>query len=204
MKIKICGITNIEDAQLCSTLGADALGFIFYKKSKRYISPKEAKKIISQLPPFVLKVGVFVNEKPFRINEISKEVKLHLVQLHGEETQKDIDIIDLPVVKAFRINEKFNFQKLEEFKNCSYLFDSFDESEYGGTGKKFVWKNIPDEIKTKIILAGGITSDDLKIVLTEINPYAIDVSSSIESKPGKKDHKKLKLLFEKINELRNL
>ena len=191
MKIKICGITNIDDAHLCSNLGADAIGFIFYKKSKRYIEPQKASEIIKQLPPFIIKVGVFVNENPQTINEISKEAKLNLVQLHGEETQKDIDIINLPVVKALRVDNNFNYSTLNNYKNCSFLLDSFDEKEYGGTGKKFMWQNIPEEIKTKIVLAGGIVQKDLEYIFNKIKPYAIDVSSSLEVYPGKKDEQKV-------------
>jgi phosphoribosylanthranilate isomerase len=196
MKIKVCGITNIEDAQLCCNLGADAIGFIFYEKSKRYIAPEKVKKIIKQLPPFVIKVGVFVNEKPEVINRITKDTKLNLVQLHGEETAGDIYIIDLPVIKAFRINDNFDFSLLSNYKNCSFLLDAFDINEYGGTGKKFLWNNIPNEIKNKIILAGGIKKEDLRLIFRDIKPYAIDVSSSLELKPGEKDKEKVKLFFD--------
>ena len=201
MKIKVCGITNIEDAQLCSNLGADAIGFIFYKKSKRYIEPEKAYEIIKRLPPFVIKVGVFVNEKSQTINEISKNIKLNMVQLHGEETQNDIDKINLPVIKAFRVTNNFNYLKLNEYKNCSFLLDSFDKDEYGGTGKKFMWQNIPTEIRKKIILAGGISPRDLKYIFDEVKPYAVDVSSSLEVKPGKKDKAILKKFFKIYNEL---
>ncbi len=199
MKIKICGITNIDDAQLCCNLGADAIGFIFYKKSKRYIEPQKAFEIIKQLPPFIIKVGVFVNENPQTINELSKEAKLNLVQLHGEETQKDIDIITLPVVKALRVGNNFNYSILNNYKNCSFLLDSFDEKEYGGTGKKFMWQSIPEEIKTKIVLAGGIVQKDLEYIFNKIKPYAIDVSSSLEVYPGKKDEQKTIDFFNEFN-----
>ncbi len=195
MKIKICGITNLEDAMLCSDLGADAIGFIFYKKSKRYILPEAVANIIRQLPPFLTKVGVFVNENPNVINAISKKIKLNLIQLHGEESAEDIDIIELPVIKAFRVNQKFNYSKLKEYKNCSFLLDAYDEKEYGGTGKQFAWDKIPKHLRNKIILAGGITKDDLKYIKDKIKPYAIDVSSSLEIKPGKKDKQKLELFF---------
>ncbi|MEE9431446.1 MAG: phosphoribosylanthranilate isomerase [Melioribacteraceae bacterium] len=202
MKVKICGITNIEDAMLCSNLGADAIGFIFYKKSKRYIAPEKAKEIIKQLPIFLLKAGVFVNEQPEKINKIGKELKLNIVQLHGEEPPEDVDIVDLPVIKAFRVDETFDYRILLNYKNCSFLLDSFDEKEYGGTGKKFDWKNIPKELKQKIILAGGISIKNLEYIYKEITPYAIDASSSIESLPGKKDTTKLKDFLSELNRLR--
>ncbi len=115
MKIKICGITNIDDAKYCVDFGADALGFIFYRNSKRYIDPKIAKNIIEQLPPFISKVGVFVNEDTSVINKIAKEIKLSLVQLHGNESKDYISNINYPVIKAFRIDENFDFSQLENY-----------------------------------------------------------------------------------------
>lgn len=203
MKVKICGITNIEDAKLSHKLGADAIGFIFYKKSKRFIEPKDAKVIINQLPPFVFKVGVFVNESVEEINEIAKEVKLNFVQLHGEEPPEMIAQIELPVIKVFRVKDNFDFAVLSQYKNCSFLLDAFDEKEYGGTGQKFNWNKIPIELQSKIILAGGVSAENIEKIYNEIKPYAIDVSSSVEIKPGKKDEIKLKELFKKIIELRN-
>lgn len=202
MKVKICGITNLEDAKLSYDLGADAIGFIFYQKSKRYIEPKEAKEIINQLPVFLQRVGVFVNESSKEINKIAKEIKLNLIQLHGEEPPEVIDDIELPVIKAFRVNENFDYSILSKYKNCSFLLDTFNENEYGGTGQQFNWRKIPSELKGKIILAGGISENNVGPIYKEINPYAIDVSSSIEIEPGKKDHKKLKQLFQKLYELR--
>lgn len=203
MKVKICGITNIEDAKLSHKFGADAIGFIFYKKSKRFIEPKDAKVIINQLPPFVFKVGVFVNESVEEINEIAKEVKLNFVQLHGEEPPEMIAQIELPVIKVFRVKDNFDFAVLSQYKNCSFLLDAFDEKEYGGTGQKFNWNKIPIELQSKIILAGGVSAENIEKIYNEIKPYAIDVSSSVEIKPGKKDEIKLKELFKKIIELRN-
>lgn len=202
MKVKICGITNLEDAKLSYDLGANAIGFIFYQKSKRYIEPKEAKEIINQLPVFLQRVGVFVNESSKEINKIAKEIKLNLIQLHGEEPPEVIDDIELPVIKAFRVNENFDYSILSKYKNCSFLLDTFNENEYGGTGQQFNWRKIPSELKGKIILAGGISENNVGSIYKEINPYAIDVSSSIEIEPGKKDHKKLKQLFQKLYELR--
>jgi phosphoribosylanthranilate isomerase len=203
MKVKICGITNIEDAKLSYELGADAIGFVFYKKSKRYIEPKKAKIIINQLPAILLKVGVFVNESVEEINKIAKKVKLNLIQLHGEEPPEMIADIDLPVVKAFRIKNNFDYAVLSQYKYCSFLFDAFDEKEYGGTGQIFNWNNIPEELKNKIILAGGVSINNIEQIYHEINPAAVDVSSSVEIEPGKKDEIKLKNLLNKIKELRN-
>jgi len=204
LKIKICGITNIKDAKNAVELGADAIGFIFYKKSKRYVDPEIVKSIISELPAFVMKVGVFVNEDPALVNNITKNIKLNAVQLHGDELPEYLSQINCPVIKAFRVDDNFDFKKLSLYKNCTYLLDSFDQKEYGGTGLKFDWNVIPREMSEKIILAGGISSENIEFIYNKILPYAIDVSSSVEIEPGIKDINKLKRLFEKYNELRKI
>lgn len=202
MKVKICGITNVEDAKLCSNLGADAIGFIFHKKSKRYVEPELVKKMISKLPPFLIKVGVFVNERSSTVNKIADYVKLNVVQLHGDELPEYLEKIKYPTIKAFRVNDDFNFENLNDYENHSFLLDSLHLKEYGGTGLKFDWDKIPNDIKNKIILAGGISEENIEKIYNEVCPYAIDVSSSVEIEPGKKDHNKLKSLFAKINEVR--
>ena len=127
VKVKICGITNLEDALLCEELGADAIGFIFYKQSKRYIDPKSAKEITRELLPFTLKVGVFVNEKIENIKSLSDLAGLNIVQLHGDETPNVISEINLPVIKAFRIKKGFDFNILNQFTNCSFLLDNLTD-----------------------------------------------------------------------------
>ena len=204
MKVKICGITNLDDALLAETLGASAVGFIFHKKSKRYISPENASEIINKLSPFTLKVGVFVNEETKAINKISSRIKLNVVQLHGDETQDIIEKIDLPVIKSFRINGVFDFAVLNNYKNVSFLFDSYSKEEYGGTGKNFNWDLIPTELKGNFILAGGITIDNIKEVFSKVKPKAIDISSSLEKSPGIKDHLKVKEFFKRFNSIRSL
>ncbi len=203
MKVKICGITNIEDALLCESLGADALGFIFYKGSKRFVEPDDAGKIISELSPFTLKVGVFLNESSEEINKTAKEIKLNAVQLHGNENPDMTSKINLPAIKSFRINDGFDFSILKEYENVSYLFDTYSEKEYGGTGKTFNWELIPDELRSKIILSGGISVNNIEEIYNNIKPAAVDLSSSLESKPGKKDKEKVKEFFKKINNLRS-
>lgn len=203
MKVKICGITNIDDAKICTTLGADAVGFIFYKESKRYLSPEDAREIIKQLPPFISKVGVFVNEDVDIVNSIANRVGLNFVQLHGDETPEYLQKVNYPIIKAFRVDKDFDFTKLRDYDNCSFLLDSFHKEEYGGTGQKFGWEKIPNELRCKIILAGGVSSKNIDQIKNEINPYAIDISSSVEISPGIKDHEKLKQIFTKINDVRN-
>ena len=202
MKIKICGITNLEDAKYCVKLGADAIGFIFYKQSKRYVEPPSAKKIISELPPFINKVGVFVNEDEKTLNSIAKDLKMSLVQLHGEESPDYVSTINYPVIKSFRIDDKFDFSKMENYSNCSFLLDAFHQTEYGGTGLSFDWNKIPLNLRERVILAGGVSEENIELIHNQINPYAVDISSSVEIEPGKKDHKKLDRLFKIFNELR--
>lgn len=202
MKVKVCGITNIEDALLCEACGADALGFIFYENSKRYIKPEEAKEIIRILSPFTLKVGVFVNEPIDEINRLSSEIKLNAVQLTGEQSPDELSKIPLPVIKAFRVNAQFEFSNIEKYKNASYLLDTFSSDGYGGTGKNFNWEIIPDQIRNKIILAGGVSVDNIETIYKYIKPAAVDLSSSLEQVPGKKDKEKVMRFFEKFNSLR--
>jgi phosphoribosylanthranilate isomerase len=201
LKVKVCGITKIEDAIFCEKMGANALGFIFYKNSKRFIEPEDAKKIISKLSPFTVKVGVFVNNSPVEINAITGRLKLNLVQLHGDETPDVAKNIDLPVIKSFRINGEFDFGILNKFKDVSCLFDSYSEKEYGGTGKNFNWQLIPKELDGNFILAGGISESNVEEIFKKVKPKAIDVSSSLEKSPGIKNHKKVESFFQKINSL---
>jgi phosphoribosylanthranilate isomerase len=202
MKVKICGITNLEDALLCCELGTDALGFIFYEKSKRFIDYENAKEIISKLPSFVTKVGVFVDENVDVINEASRKIGLHIAQLHGSETPSDIDRIILPVIKSLRVNKEFDFSHPFFFKHCAILLDAYSDNQFGGTGTTFDWKLIPHELKHKIILAGGISAENIEEVYANIKPQAVDLSSSVEAYPGKKDEKKLREFFNKINQIR--
>jgi len=203
MKVKICGITNLEDAILCESQGADALGFIFYSKSKRYISPDEAAKIISRLSPFTAKVGVFVNETYESINNISTLLHLNAAQIHDEEYVPERKFINIPVIRAFRIKENFDFSVLNNSNNNYFLLDSYSQNEFGGTGKSFEWKLIPEQIKNKTILAGGISSSNIDYICNKIKPAAVDLSSSLEIQPGKKDKEKVKQFFNKFNKYRS-
>lgn len=198
MKIKICGITNLADALLCESYGADAIGFVFYVGSKRQIMPDEAAEIVRQLNPLTIKVGVFVDENPVLINQLVRDIGLNMVQLHGGETPEDISLINVPVIKAFRVNDNFDFTVLNHYSNSYLLLDSYKEEELGGTGKSFNWQMIPEQLKSKIILAGGINSDNIDLIFQQIKPQAIDVSSSLEQYPGKKDKQKVIQFFNKI------
>lgn len=201
MKVKVCGITNIDDAKLCIDCGADALGFIFYKKSKRYIEPDNAKKIIDKLSFFVSKVGVFVNENFENVNSTAKNIGLNAVQLHGDESLDYCEKINHPVIKAIRVDEKLN-ENLKKYSNYTILLDSKDNGEYGGTGKQFDWELIPEFYRDKIILAGGVSEENIDYIFNRIKPQAVDLSSSLEKAPGIKDHAKVKSFFKKLDMLK--
>ncbi len=203
MKIKICGITNLEDALLAEELGADAIGFIFYKPSKRFISTETAKLISEKLSSFTLKVGVFVNETEDEINKITEIAKLNLIQLHGDEKPEIIPKLILPSIKSFRINEEFDFSNIENYKCDNYLFDTFSQDEFGGTGNTFNWDLIPISLLHRSIIAGGVSENNIEEIFTKFKPHAVDVSSSIEESIGKKNHNKMKNLFKKINQIRS-
>lgn len=204
MKVKICGITNLKDALLAESLGADAIGFIFYKNSKRFISPFAAEEISKQLSPFTIKVGVFVNQSKEEIESITSKVRLNIIQLHGDESVEFCNSFNLPVIKAFRIKDNFDFSQIFNYKNTSILLDAFDENNFGGTGLPFKWDSIPSELNNKIILAGGISTENLEIIFSKIKPVAIDLVSSLEKSPGIKDENKMKKFFIKHNELRKI
>ena len=204
MEVKICGITNYKDALLCQDYGADAIGFIFYSKSKRYITPAKAASIINRLSPFIVKVGIFVNAKLSFVNETAELARINIVQLHGDEDENYYAGINLPVIKSFRIKDNFDFREVYKYKKVGYLLDSYSDNSYGGTGKKFNWDLIPGYLKDKIILSGGVSEKNIEYIFHSINPAAVDLSSSLESSPGKKDEKKVKAFFKKVNKLRYL
>jgi phosphoribosylanthranilate isomerase len=203
VRVKICGITNIEDAMLCSNSGADALGFIFYEKSKRYIKPEDAAGIISELPALFMKVGVFVNEDADKVNDIAKFSGLNIIQLHGDEDREYIEKITLPVIKTFRVDEAFDYGILNDYTHCHWLLDTYSSDGYGGTGKTFNWSSIPTAIRNRIILAGGIGVNNIIEIFSSVKPAAVDLSSSLESFPGKKDKNKVTEFMNMVKKLRD-
>jgi len=202
MRVKICGITNIDDALLCSDLGADALGFIFYNNSKRNISVINADEIINKLPSFISKVGVFVEQSPAEIKSIANNIGLTAIQLHNGNILLNPDEFPIRIIKALRIKPGFDFSTLQMNDKFQYLLDSYSENMPGGTGETFDWNLIPEEIKYNIILAGGISVNNIRYVFENIKPEAVDLSSSVESEPGRKDRNKLVDFFNIVNRLR--
>lgn len=201
IKVKICGITNIEDALLAADLGADALGFIF-AESPRQIDSEKARAIIHELPPFVKTVGVFVNEEPEKIKEIQLECGLDLVQLHGDESPEQCRNLMPYSIKSFRIKDETGIKGIDKYKGAvrAILLDTYQKGKAGGTGKTFDWSLAikVKEIGIPIILAGGLGPENIQEAIATVKPYAVDVSSSIEEKPGKKNPDRMKALFEKI------
>ena len=200
IRIKICGITNQEDALKAAELGAWALGFIFYKKSPRYISPYKAKKIIEELPPFISPVGVFVNQSEGALKDIADFCGIRTIQLHGEETPLSCRRLRAyKIIKAFRINEGFDFNDLPKFSVAAFLFDTHQDNAYGGSGKVFNWELLKN-LKTNkpVILSGGLNPDNIASALRAVHPYAVDVSSGVEKSPGKKDERLLQDFFSAI------
>lgn len=196
VKIKICGITNLEDALKIAKLKPDALGFVFYKQSPRYIKPKQAKKIIRQIPPSIKKVGIFVNEQANVIKNIAKSLKLDILQFHGNELPEFCKRFkNYKIIKSLRIKDKNSLKDLKRYHGLwAFLFDSYQKNLYGGTGKSFDWKILKGirPYCKNIFLSGGLNAKNVKEAIKLIKPHWVDVSSSVEIGPGKKDIRKVK------------
>lgn len=202
-KVKICGITNYEDAVAAMDFGADLLGFNFYSKSPRYIAPSEAADIINQLPGFIDIVGVFVNAPIEEIHNTKQICSLNWVQLHGDEDPEFCNSLrshDVKTMKAIRVKDKTDIERTKSFFTDAILLDAFNPKKYGGTGISFDW-NIIGHIGKRIFLAGGINPDNAATAV-KLGVYGIDVCSGVETSPRKKDHKKMKQLFDNIRYLR--
>ncbi len=194
VRVKICGITNVEDALAAVDAGADALGFIFFGGSPRFIEPAAAQAIIGGLPPFVSKVGVFVDETLENVQRISRLTGVSAVQLHGNEAPAFCAALAPAVIKAFRIKDRSSLSALGSYDRASFLLDSYVPGQPGGTGEKFSWE-LAVEAKSfgrPIILAGGLTPDNVTQAVEKTVPYAVDVSSGVEFAPGRKDHAKVR------------
>ena len=196
MRVKICGITNKEDAHNAVNAGASALGFVFYKPSPRYIEPKEALKIVNSLPPFVQSVALFVNETTDFINQVCKDSKMQLAQIIDDENIVDYENLEVKYLKVLRVKTKEDLINLE---NNYYLVDAFVE-EFGGAGKRLALEWFKDIDCSKFILAGGLSSENLK-ELNGFNFFAVDVSSAVEKQKGIKDREKMVEFVKAANEI---
>ena len=202
MFIKICGITNSDDAGYAISCGATALGFIFYPKSPRYIFPENAARIIDNLPRKIYKVGVFVDEPAEDVNVTAAGVGLTHVQLHGNEDSAYCDKMQAKIIKAFRIKNADDVANMRCFTAPLFLLDAFSEKTYGGTGKTFDWSLALEAAKlgTPIILSGGLDPDNVSKAIKKVQPFGVDVSSGVETRPGRKDPEKVKLFIERAIE----
>ena len=188
VKVKICGITNLKDALTAVEAGADALGFVFYAASPRHILPEQASAIIRHLPPFIQTVGLFVNADQTTVTTIADRCGLDLIQLHGEETAEYCVSLGRRVLKAFRVRDIHSLAALQQYHVAGYLLDAWSPAAHGGTGTTFNWEIAARAAASRIIiLAGGLTPENVAGAIAAVRPYAVDVSSGVESAPGKKD-----------------
>ncbi len=199
IKIKICGITNLEDALAATDAGADALGFNFYKKSPRYIDPEKAAEIMAQLPPFIVPVAIFVNEREEKIRNIQFTTGIKVLQFHGDERPEFCERFATRVIKAFQVKDKESLKQMAHYHVSAFLLDSYRDGMRGGTGETFDW-HLAVVAKTfgKVILAGGLTPDNVVEAVKLVQPYGVDVAGGVEKEKGIKDHAKLKKFITEV------
>ena len=200
-KVKICGFTEAENARQAAIAGVDAIGLVFYDKSPRNIDIFRAQEIIEALPPFVNRVGLFVNANPSFVDEVLCEVPLDTLQFHGDESLLDCSQYQMPFIKSLRVKPETNvLQVADEFSSASaILLDSFNPSAYGGTGEAFDWSLACVDISLPIILAGGLNETNVSAAISQVKPYAVDASSGVESAPGVKDIDKIVAFIRNTN-----
>jgi len=193
VRVKICGITQYEDAHTAVGLGVDALGFNFYPGSPRFVEPRVARDIIRRLPPFVAKVGVFVDEDPAKVREVAEYTGIDTLQLHGSETPEYCAQFTQSVVKAFRVARDLPRPDYDAYPVSGYLLDTWDAASKGGTGRTFDWTIAREACVShaNIILAGGLGPSNLQEALEAVRPYAVDLNSGVEVKPGVKNPHKM-------------
>jgi phosphoribosylanthranilate isomerase len=202
VRVKICGVRTLEEANAALDAGADALGFNFWPRSPRYVHPEAAREIVRNVSPLASLIGVFVNEEPRRIEDIFSDVGLSAVQLHGDETPEFCARISpIKLIKAFRVGDGFDIQVIRSYPISMALLDASSKGSYGGTGKSFDWR-VAVEAKqlARVILAGGISIENVAEAIRHVRPYAIDICSGVEAEPGRKDLNKLRMLMAAVSE----
>lgn len=202
VKVKICGITSLTDALLALDAGADALGFVFHPASPRNVSPELAADIIRRLPPFVQTIGLFVNEPLGRVNGTADACGLDIIQLHGDEPPPFCAAVRRRVIKALRVRDESSLTPMASYRVSAFLLDAWSPRAHGGTGTTFNWDvaaNIADQ--ERIILAGGLTVDNVAEAIRRVRPYGVDVSSGVESAPGIKNQDKIREFIRKAKEI---
>lgn len=192
-RVKICGITRVEDALAAEAAGADAVGLVFYSGSKRYVTAQQALAIKSALGPFVKTVALVVNASTDEIDHLLDAVRPDLIQFHGDETPEFCQQFSVPFIRAIRMHPELNIeQEIARYANASgFLFDAWDADQYGGTGKQFNWQRLPSARHFPLILAGGLTPANVAEAVAQVEPYAVDVSGGVELAPGIKDANKV-------------
>ena len=200
VRTKICGITRVEDARAAIDAGADALGFVFYQASPRYIAPHPAQQIISHTPPFPAKVGLFVDPDREYVSAVLETVALDVIQFHGDEEPGFCGSFDRPYIKAVRMERDIDLQEMcrHYADAAALLLDSYSETVHGGTGACFDWSLIPAELSKPIILAGGLTVANVGRAIAACKPYAVDVSSGVELDEGIKDKDKMTAFIREV------
>jgi phosphoribosylanthranilate isomerase len=206
VSVKICGITNWNDAKAAMDAGADALGFNFYANSPRRVAASHAKQIIRHMPDRVTAVGVFVNGSVEEILRIAHTTNVGILQLHGEESPATVERLarEYPIIKAFRVGPRFRARELKKFSSASgFLLDGYDANHHGGTGKRFDW-GIAREAKRygPVILAGGLRAENVIDAIRQVKPFGLDVCSGVEDQPGRKDARKVKRLMAAVRRAR--
>ena len=201
VRVKICGITRLEDALDAVAQGADAIGLVFYEGSPRNVTISQAAEIVNQIPAFVTTVGLFVNAESSFIREVISKVKLDLLQFHGDETASECAAFSHPFIKAIRVKSDTNLvQYAEDFSAAkALLLDTYAEGVAGGTGQVFDWNLIPKELAKPVILAGGLTADNVARAISLVKPYAVDVSGGVEASKGIKDVAKIAAFMQQVD-----
>lgn len=202
-KVKICGITNIEDALICQENGADFLGFIFYKKSKRCVSAVQARRVIAALNSKVYKVGVFVDENPAMVEKIALSCGLDFLQFHGDEEPEYVaQFKRYKTIKAIRVRDCVCLEEIRAYTRSLILFDTFQQGLYGGTGNVFDWDALKPvkKIKRPFMVSGGLTVENVGGLIKSVKPFAVDVAGGVEKKPGQKDHALVKEFIERVRQ----
>ncbi|WP_426809198.1 phosphoribosylanthranilate isomerase [Pseudomonas sp. WOUb67] len=202
VRSKICGITRIEDALAAAEAGADAIGFVFYAKSPRAVDVRQARAIIAELPPFVTTVGLFVNASRCELNEILEVVPLDLLQFHGDETPQDCEGYHRPWIKALRVRPGDDLEAACQLYAGArgILLDTYVAGVPGGTGEAFDWSLVPARLSKPIILAGGLSADNVGRAIAQVRPYAVDVSGGVEQAKGIKDAAKIEAFMQAVKQ----
>jgi phosphoribosylanthranilate isomerase len=202
VRVKICGITRLQDLHDACDSGADALGFVFYEKSPRHVTITAAAELVCALPPFVQSVGLFVNAAPAFIESVLQTVPLDLLQFHGEETPAECARFDRPYIKAIRVNQDTDLLKCAaDFEAArGLLLDAYVPGVPGGTGERFDWRLIPANLPQAVVLSGGLTPENVAAAVEQVRPWAVDVSSGVEMAKGIKDAHKIAQFIAKAKE----